>query len=141
LTPLERENAALRREQARLCRQVEELIARVEDMRRELRIAPQARTIDRLRTAFPVLQPGDAWILATLYAARGEIVSTETLLSHLPTKDQQEERQPKIIGVRIAQVRRALGREAIKNSFSVGYALTPAGIQLCRAALRRKASR
>lgn len=137
MTPLEKENRDLRSENARLVEQLEDVRGELADLRRDVGAEQDSALMRQLKEALPKLQPGDAWLLAMLYEARGQVVSRERIHRYLPTSDSEVEASKRLIAARLHHLRKALGRESIRNCFKVGWALTAAGVAACDAAISR----
>jgi DNA-binding response OmpR family regulator len=133
---LERENRDLRAENARLTDKLSDARHMISELKRDLSVKVTADTMATLHAHFR-MTPGDAWILAALYMARGKVVTSKSLLDEMPGL-RPDDRDPKILTVRIAMARKAVGREGIKTSFGVGYALTASGIAACDAAFSKQ---
>lgn len=132
MTPLERDNRELRALVARLTEKVEDYRHQVRELKRELSVKVATDVMAALHAHYTSLTPGDAWVLAALYTARGKLVTHKSLLEEMPGL-RPDERDPRILLVRMSNVRVALGRECIKRSYGVGYALTAEGLAKCDA--------
>ena len=109
-----------------ICERCEDLQAHIADLEAELGLRVnaewKARFAKGLRTT-----PGNATILAVLYAAGDQFTSTWRLMEATETQLGDDNRDDKQIAVRINGLRRALGRDAIETRYGLGYRLTPAG--------------
>jgi len=100
-----------------------------------------ARLKDKLR-----LTPNEAYVLLTLYAANGSVVSYEELvdktLSHTKTKYKREDLKTRYAGtfirVLVHGLRRQLGADSIETAKTVGYRLSPKGILKVQNALEKR---
>lgn len=136
MTPLEKQNRELRGEIARLTDALDDAKFQIRELKRDLHLSVQIDMMAELQGAFPGLTAGEAWLMAVLYLARGKTVTQKALLDDMP--GDPSEREPKILTVRASRLRRFLGRESIKNSFRIGYALTADGIAAVDAGLGAK---
>lgn len=75
-----------------------------------------------------IIRPSEATILARLYAAKGNCVSTWILMDETARSPGRDDRGLNNISVLILRLRRALGREAIETVYAAGYRLSAAGM-------------
>lgn len=83
-----------------------------------------------------IYEPAEAWLLATLYAARGGMVPVRRLLAELPGRSGDREAKH-VLKQRIYSLRQKFGREDIVNHHGKGFSLSSAGVARVDAALSR----
>ena len=101
-------------------------------LRRELGLS-----IDATRCSIVAFRHGlslqQARLLLALHAAGGRTLTKPQLLTATAVDaGREDDRELKIIDVIVHKVRAAIGAGMISTSWGVGYALTPAGIELLR---------
>ena len=82
-----------------------------------------AETRERIRRALD-LTTAEAWLVGTLYAARGSVVRRERIEEDIPGSKTWEERLDpgNIICVMVSRIRAALGSDSIRTVRGTGYA-------------------
>lgn len=98
-------------------------------------------TVDRLQDGLGITSKAEAAIIARLFRARGQAVPTVTINeSTAPWSKRFDHAAPirtaKTVKVLVCYIRRRLGHDFIVSEPWRGYALSPAGLARCRAALQ-----
>lgn len=119
-----------------MCARCAELEEEVAYLKSELGLRRLPTDIDRLRRHFG-LANGDAELLHALYAAKGRVVTRMQCMDATSSRPDREDddRDLKMIDVRICRIRKPLGKDAILNVWSTGYRLSPEGIARVGAAI------
>jgi len=102
-----------------------EKIALYEDM---LGITENNDRYTKLRDAFE-MSPGATWLLSRLTAAKGRWIPKGVLLDAIPGVDAADDRQAQNVKVRIAEIRKRLGKSVIDWDRELGYRLSKSGIE------------
>jgi DNA-binding response OmpR family regulator len=92
--------------------------------------------IDRVKALALALQvpPSIATIAVMLYQRPGRVFSLSEIENAMPRQDHARDRSPQIVNVRICQLRKRIGRDAIGNKHGAGYYLTEVGVTRLAAA-------
>ncbi len=123
------------------CPHCEELREEIRFLKRQVDVEVVASQIDRFMGAFGA-PPASAMILSALYNAKGRVLSRTQLDEAAPaTRVDPDQRDLKIIDVRISRLRKKLGEHAIQNVWGRGYYLTEIGRLQVEEALEAKAAR
>jgi DNA-binding response OmpR family regulator len=112
---------------------IAELQEEVAYLKAELGLVEDREKVDRLRAAYG-LSPGSARLLLALYAAKGALRTTYQLLDAIPPVSGSD-RDVSLVSVWVCHLRRAMGRDVVKNSFGLGYRVTETGMEQVRAVI------
>lgn len=128
MTPSER----IAQDNAHLRRVLEERNEEIAALRRQVSAGADDAVLDAIAVGCRLARQ-EAWLLATLYAARGRILSKERLNEVMPSPAgnwEPSEREPKILDVIACRVRSKLDREAIQTVWGKGFRITAIGSSL-----------
>lgn len=103
---------------------IEELEAEVAYWKAEAQHNASNDVSGRIGRAFG-LTAAEAWVMATLYGAKGKIVRKERLLEDIPGCDWEARHEASnVIQVLVCRIRKKFGRDAIETAPSFGYRLS-----------------
>lgn len=100
----------------------DEKIALYEDM---LGITEDRDRYARLRDDLG-MSPGATWLLSRLVAAKGRWLPKTTLLDAIPSPAEDDDRDLSAVKVRVHEIRKKLGKDAVELDREMGYRLSKA---------------
>lgn len=115
--------------ETQLRERIEQLEAEVRYWRDEARGNAEALDRDALASALDISRGAQAWIVATLYTARGKLISRNRLNDDMPGFDTHH-RDSNVVQVMIHRIRTRLGQHFIECHRGAGYCLPPESIAL-----------
>lgn len=115
---------------------IEQLEEQVAFWKNEAMQSADSRAVATLRDRFG-LTPSEAWLLATLHAARGKVVRRVLLQESLPKRHGRDrEDEANLVAVYVVRIRQKIGAAAILTHRTTGYAIGPAALERCDAILK-----